>query len=320
VQAGSRPEIVVVDDGSTDGTEKVMKDYVDSDLIRYIRQNNKGQAGARNTGIENAKGSFICFLDADDALDQNSIQERLSVYKKYPDLGLVFTDNRKVIRKNGKDELYRKSDLLETNFLGGIAGNCIKSVDGDIYVFGKEIFYELVLRCFIWTGTVMTRRSVLSDVGYFNEETGTADDHDLWLRIARRYDLGFLAHSTATYLMHDGSITKNIPKYFDSSIKVSSRYLDPAHGLPWQHKKRLMKKVALDFFSKGYYYFEQELYDQARQAFQQALVYDRTNARYYAYFTITMLPRFAIRNMRTLKGQLSELSPGSRSTRRRANG
>ena len=314
-QTGPAPEIIVVDDGSTDGTENVLKDYVNRELVTYIRQDNRGQAGARNVGIKNSKGQFICFLDADDTLDANSVQTRLSVFKRYPELGLVFTDNRKVIRKDGKDVIYRENDLLETSFTQCLANGCIRAVDGEIYLFGKDIFYELILRCFIWTGTVMTRRHVLSDVGYFSEEMGTADDHDLWLRIARKYEIGFLAYSTATYLMHDGSITKNIPKYFDSSIKVSLQYLDPAYGLPEQHKKRVKKKVGLDFFSKGYYYFEQESYSQARREFRQALNYDRSRAGYYLYFTMTLLPDAAVRSIRTSKNRLSGLLKRSQEQR-----
>src|SRR5690606_22538956 len=77
-------DIIVVDDGSTDKTEDILSNYCKKGFITYHKQKNKGPAAARNLGIKTAKGEYICFLDADDTLKKNSIQERLAVFKKYP--------------------------------------------------------------------------------------------------------------------------------------------------------------------------------------------------------------------------------------------
>jgi glycosyltransferase involved in cell wall biosynthesis len=291
-------EIVIVDDGSTDGTKRVLQDYRDKGLVTYISQENKGPAAARNLGMRISKGEFICFLDADDILYPNSIQDRADVYKKYPELGLVFTDNKKVLRKNGKDVTYRENDLRETNFLEEIASDHINLIDGDIYLLNKGIFYELVLHCFIWTGTVMIRRSVLNDIGYFDEELKIAEDHDLWLRICRKYKIGFLNKTTAAYIMHNDGITTNTPLYYDSSIKVRSHY---ANELPKLYRDRLEKQLAMYSFTKGYYYYRNALYGEANRAFRQALSQNPLSVRYHLYWALTLLPEFVIKPARIFK-------------------
>jgi glycosyltransferase involved in cell wall biosynthesis len=295
---GFMVEIIVVDDGSADRPDRVLENYIEKGLVTYLRQENKGPAAARNLGIKNAKGEYICFLDADDTLQVNSIQDRLAVYKKYPELGLLFTDYKKVIRENGTEVTWRENDLLCINFLESIASNYIRSVDGDIYLFHKGIFHELVLFCFIWTGTVMIPRKVFSDVGYFNESLRIAEDHDLWLRIARKYDIGYRDINTATYVLHDGGITKNIILYYNSSIMVRSQYLDPMYGLPKEYREKLRTQVASHFFTKGYFYYNKGSYGEARKEFRQAINYDQLQLRYFLYLVITFLPDSAIKKIR----------------------
>ena len=286
-QDGHSIEILVVDDGSTDNTCNVLNEYIKNGVIYYIKQNNKGPAAARNVGIRSSKGEYVCFLDADDLLYSNSIRDRMNVYKQYPNLGLVFTDNKKLIRKNGKDLIYRERDLLEINFIEDIAKKYIDIVNGDIYVLNNKIYYELILGCFIWTGTVLIRREILDDIGYFLEELRIAEDLDLWIRICRKYDIGYLNKSTAMYVLHEGGITKNIPLYYDSTIKVCFKYIN---DLPMGYRNRLKKQIALYYFNKGYYYYEKMLYDKSNDMFWQALRQDPFKLRYYIYSMLSHLP------------------------------
>ena len=301
-QAGLRLEIIVVDDGSSDGTYEIVRDYVEKGFITYFKQENKGPAAARNSGIKNSNGEFVCFLDADDTLQMNSIQARLSACKSYPGLGLLFTDYTMVQLENGKSIVQSEKELEHIEFLTKIAQGHIKSVDEDVYLFNNSIFYELVLRCFIWTGTVMIPTHVFADIGYFDEELRIAEDHDLWLRIARKYEIGFLDECTAEYVLHDGGITKNIPLYYDSSIKVRSRYLC---DIPQSYQKKLKNKLASFSFVKGYFYYENKLYYEANRSFRQASSQNIYGFRYHLYQALTMLPKGVIDELRRLKGCLT---------------
>jgi glycosyltransferase involved in cell wall biosynthesis len=298
-QIGPRLEIIVVDDGSSDGTYEVLRDYLEEGFITYFKQENKGPAAARNLGIKNSNGEFVCFLDADDTLQMNSIQTRLSAFRGYPGLGLLFTDYSKVQLENGKPIVLSEKELEHIGFLTSIATGHIRSVDGDIYLFDKGIFYELVLRCFIWTGTAMVPTSVFADIGYFDEELHIAEDHDLWLRIALRYEIGFINKCTAEYVLHDGGITKNIPLYYDSSIKVRSRYL---YDIPRSYQIKLKNKLATYSFVTGYYYYEKKLYHEANRSFRQASSQNIYSFRCHLYSALTMLPERVINKLRSLMG------------------
>jgi len=84
-------EIIVVDDGSTDDTEALLREKY-QEKIRYIRQNNRGTGGARNTGIRNANGKYLQFLDADDLLDHDKINIQVSQLRNTPGRALSYCD------------------------------------------------------------------------------------------------------------------------------------------------------------------------------------------------------------------------------------
>lgn len=295
-------EIVVVDDGSTDETALVLKEYADSGQIAYFRQENKGPSSARNRGILHSRADYICFLDADDVLFPESIRERFEVFKKHPELGLVFTDNRKIIRTGSGKTLFRENDLRETNFIEETLFGHIRAVDGDVYLLTPDIYYELVTRSFIWTGTVMVKRSVFDEVGYFSESMRIAEDHDLWIRISRRSLIGFLNKSTAEYVLHEGGITQNRLLYYDSSRAVCSQYMDE---LPAPYRKRVRQKMAHYCFLRGYYLYQHERYPEARLAFRQASREDPSMTEYHLYSLLTMLPEMVIRRIRKFKKSMA---------------
>lgn len=298
-------EIIVVDDGSTDNINDVMARYSNNDLVRFFHQSNKGPGGARNLGIKVSKGEFIAFLDADDIFEKNSLHDRIDVFRKFPELSMVFTDMKKVLLGNGQKRVVREHDLLETGFLKSMPADYIRLQHDDIYLFNKEIWYELVLYCFIWTGTVMIRREVFKKVGFFKEELRIAEDHDLWIRIAQNYNIAFRAVNTAVYYFHANNITKNFPLYYNCSIHVRSPYLDPDNQLPPKYRNKLKKNIALFYFIIGYHYFDRNQHCLAKKEFTKSITYNPLRLKYYLYLLFSIMPQWFIVKLRNVKRKCS---------------
>lgn len=158
VLAQSRPadEIIVVDDGSTDHTEKVMQDYPEA---RYLQQDNLGVSAARNLGIAVANGDWLAFLDSDDEWLPHKLEKQCELVAANPDFKLVHTEE--IWIRNGK----RVNQMDKHEKAGG------------------DIFQRCLPLCAISPSSVMIHRSLFDELGKFDETLPACEDYDLWLRI-----------------------------------------------------------------------------------------------------------------------------------------
>jgi glycosyltransferase involved in cell wall biosynthesis len=159
-------ELIVVNDGSTDTTEKVLESFPDIRII-HLSQNH-GVSYARNRGIEQARGSLICFLDSDDLWEKGKLEAQVKWMQGHPECQAVYTDEKWI--RNG----------VRVNSM-----NKHRKYSGDI-------FRQCLPLCIVSPSSVMLRKSVLDEVGVFDESMPVCEDYDLWLRIALRYPFKFL--------------------------------------------------------------------------------------------------------------------------------
>jgi glycosyltransferase involved in cell wall biosynthesis len=190
-------EVVVIDDGSTDNTSEVAARYPG---VRCIRQENRGLAGARNTGIRRSTGSYLVFLDADDRLLPNALEVGLKYLEERPECAFV-SGHCRFIRVDGSKLQPSPRPVVE----------------GD--------HYEALLRfCYIeMPAEVMYQRVVLETVGVFDTLVSPSADYDLYLRVAREYPVHQHTEVVAEYRRHGTNMTKNPALMLSSEVTVLRR-------------------------------------------------------------------------------------------------
>ena len=175
-------EIIVVDDGSTDNTEDILKDYVNQKKIIYIKKINGGPASARNVGIREAKGKFVAFLDADDIWTPNKLTKQIGLILKN-DFAAVHTDRYFFDQTNTKDWINHS----------------------------KQNIQHLIKENFIVTSSLIIKTEILKKY-MFNEDANffAVEDYELWLRLLfSDYTFGYIPEKLVGYRLHKNQISSN---------------------------------------------------------------------------------------------------------------
>ena len=172
-------EIIVVDDGSTDDTETIVRRF--GKQVTYVKQENSGVSVARNRGAAESKGEFLAFVDSDDILDPNLIAKQIKKFHEDPEIGLVHCGMREFDSETGR--------TLRLHLEGGeegIADNLLLW-EGLVYVHG-----------------IMVTREAFDRVGGFDEKikVASSEDWDFCYRVARRFRVGFVAEPLYNYRIH----------------------------------------------------------------------------------------------------------------------
>lgn len=160
-------ELIVVDDGSVDGTGEVMQRF-DDPRLRYLVQENQGVSRARNRGIEAARFEWISFLDSDDFWTPEKLQRQIEAVRQNPDYRVFYSDEMWIRR--GRRVNPRKKHRK----------------------YGGWIYHRCLPLCIISPSSILLHRQILSSQGVFDETFPVCEDYELWLRIAARHPVYFL--------------------------------------------------------------------------------------------------------------------------------
>lgn len=186
-------EVLIINDGSTDHIVSWASQIADP-RVKLICQENKGVSEARNTGIKQAQGEYIAFLDADDLWEPTKLEKQIQCFESKPEVGLVYTWTLWVDRE-GKSTAtvtaaHTEGDVWEELLLGDVVGNGSSAV---------------------------IRRSCFNNVGLFDPELSGTADCDMWARIAAHYSLAVIKEILVYYRQHPSGMSRDYDKMAQNS-------------------------------------------------------------------------------------------------------
>jgi glycosyltransferase involved in cell wall biosynthesis len=208
-------EIIVVDDGSTDGGAALVEGF-DDPRILLIRQANAGAGAARNTGIAAARGRWIAFLDADDLWRPDKTARQLQLLEAHPD---VVWAAGAFVRMTPEGPAANSAPIPSKLF----------TAEGVV----EDALALLAVGGAIWTSTVMVRRAALGEVGAFDPSLRTGQDRDLWVRLAVEHPrIAYVQERTALKCEVPGSLTaQKIAEGFSSTLQLARQRIAIAKSL-----------------------------------------------------------------------------------------
>lgn len=219
-------EIIVVDDGSTDETPVVLKSY--ADMIKVITTENCGVSATRNTGVKNANGKFVAFLDSDDEWKKDKLQKQFDhlVQNNYR-----VTQTEEIWIRDGKFKNKTKKH--------------IKPVD-DIFIPSLDI-------CMVSPSSVMMEKALYEEYGGFDETLAVCEDYDLWLRMSFKERFGLLEEQLVIKYGGHADQLSSVPTLHSYHIISLSKILSTTCNLSEFHKIEMQKmlKKKIEIYANG---------------------------------------------------------------------
>jgi len=191
-------EIIVVNDGSSDNTDEVIKPYLDR--VIYIKRENGGCAVAKNTGVQAVSGDYITIIDDDDSMLPQRIERLVEKFNENPRYGLCATSSY-LIDENG--------NVIHIHYMEPIPAE-------------NRLLYMLLGKVFT-TSNMMVKREAQEKVGLYKDTV--LEDYEMWLRIAKHYEIGIIEEPLVRYRKHENQITKRHKECLQAGQRITLDFL-----------------------------------------------------------------------------------------------
>lgn len=291
-------ELIVVDDGSSDQSTKIVEQHLSDERVVLLRnEKNMGVAASRNHALKFAKGDLITFLDQDDIWLPNKLELQVSAIENHPDIGLLHAGHARIDTNSELLPAYRQ--LPPDRF-----GNVEAKIDV------RDVFGEIFISNNIQPLTTMIPRKVLDEVGWFNAELPGVDDYELWLRIALRYPIGHLQTIVGYWRAHPGQQSNQGYRMLMIRLKavdlILSRFHEAKQRVPGKTFRKRMHGMCTSAANYTMYYLHDYLV--ARDLFARALKYHPLDLPSWGKYAYCALPSPLREGIKKVKGQLKAAS------------
>lgn len=181
-------ELLVIDDGSTDNSKQIVSSYSFDECVRYIYQENRGFSAAVNRGIKESNGGLIGFIGQDDLWMPNKLELQVRYLSEHKGVDLVHSNYCSI---DSEERIIDVRDVKVPNFSSK-----------------KKVVEQIFLNNFIGFETVLVKRKCFDEVGFFDERMVGFSDHDIWLRVAGKFNIGYLNLPLVKKREHESQLSK----------------------------------------------------------------------------------------------------------------
>jgi glycosyltransferase involved in cell wall biosynthesis len=199
-------EVVILDDGSTDATPRVVGPLLADPRVSYHRTAHAGVAAAKNGGVRLSRAPLVAFLDADDVWMPSKLARQAALFRADPGLGVAYT-RRWLIDQRGRRLEYEQPPL-----------------------YRGRVLDHLFRTNFVCFSSAMVRREVLDEAGPFDEGLALAVDYDLWLRVALRHRFDYVDEPLVEYRTGHANLSSRSVERLATALRVMHRFLDEFGG------------------------------------------------------------------------------------------
>ena len=267
-QSHPRVELIVVDDGSTDQSQAILKEY--GNRLVFIEQANAGPYPARNHGLSHAHGEFVAFLDADDYWAPDFLEKLLRALDAHPEAALAYCGWQNVGLPGKRGDPYIPPDYEH-----------------------EDKLVSLLRAAAPWPiHAALVRKSTIDEVGGFDTHFATCMDYDLWLRIGARRRIVRVPEVLAFYRYHDqGQITSTQWRQAENVWQVKRKFVATSRQLVGRlPPDKLRELVDGALLRRGYdCYWRRDLVS-ARRIFRKSLQAGGWKLRDLKYLLPALLP------------------------------